>query len=706
MGEYEFSSVNLNESTSFYIRVHTLAKDGDNDILHLEDKEGSPHWTDTATVDCGSNATCYINDTIGGSSVQFERVYQVAVNAYDFLKGYTDNTKDLDGDGQSGDVWNQPIVTLNYPVSFTVAGSSVNIFLPTKDSSVVHRLYHLFFELGFFKTDAYPGNIEENNNIMLEPRATNDTVQHEYSHGVMYKLYGTVWDQYFMALCNPFSVHSWDTISNPYCAFSEGFAGFMPKLIHRSALLRSDQEIENQTTLISQYRTTGKAQEVEGIVAGILYDISDNESFYDGSAGTDDDLIQDEFGKVWQILRDERPKHIGDFFKKWMEQGSEYTRYKNALSEIYCKHGVDSRIDDYPNEVVEGYRPVGPYNDWTSFHHDNTRAGYSSLCADFTSGSSVVERYTFNESANATEFRDSPVTADIDNDGTDEIIVAAYGIGSSSVGGGLIYAIDRDNGTWVRKWRFPEDGTRIAGIYAAPAVGDVDNDGTLEVAFSTIDGEVYLLNAHTGEPKWPTPYVSLESDIGSGVMQQGIVFSVSMEDMDGDDDLELVFADAYPYTAFDSKLYAIRYDKSELWIRDIATYGPEGTLAFGDVLNHTGTEVLIPNYLGIRLKNATGHSVNIYNSSGHVQFEWGRSSFDRLLYNTPVIADLDGDRVMETIETASGFCPPSTNCSGIIRYENRTFIRYGVNGSIRYQYNHTRYPEMDSAVGKIEVMQL
>src|SRR3989344_1958830 len=208
MGEYEFSSVNLNESTSFYIRVHTLAKDGDNDILHLEDKEGSPHWTDTATVDCGSNATCYINDTIGGSSVQFERVYQVAVNAYDFLKGYTDNTKDLDGDGQSGDVWNQPIVTLNYPVSFTVAGSSVNIFL-----------------------------------------ATNDTVQHEYSHGVMYKLYGTVWDQYFMALCNPFSVHSWDTISNPYCAFSEGFAGFMPKLIHRSALLRSDQEIENQTTL-------------------------------------------------------------------------------------------------------------------------------------------------------------------------------------------------------------------------------------------------------------------------------------------------------------------------------------------------------------------------------------------------------------------------------------------------------------------------
>ena len=77
----------------------------------------------------------------------------------------------------------------------------------------------------------------------------------------------------------------------------------------------------------------------------------------------------------------------------------------------------------------------------------------------------------------------------------------------------------------------------------------------------------------------------------------------------------------------------------------------------------------------------------------NLQFEWGRS-FDQLLYSTPVIADLERDGVMETVETASGFCPPSTNCSGIIRYENRTFIRYGVNGSIRYQYNHTRYPNI------------
>ena len=27
----------------------------------------------------------------------------------------------------------------------------------------------------------------------------------------------------------------------------------------------------------------------------------------------------------------------------------------------------------------------------------------------------------------------------------------------------------------------------------------------------------------------------------------------------------------------------------------------------------------------------------------NLQFEWGRSSFDRLLYNTPVIADIDND---------------------------------------------------------------
>ena len=85
----------------------------------------------------------------------------------------------------------------------------------------------------------------------------------------------------------------------------------------------------------------------------------------------------------------------------------------------------------------------------------------------------------------------------------------------------------------------------------------------------------------------------------------------------------------------------------------------------------------------------------------NLQFEWGRS-FDQLLYNTLVIADLDRDGVMETVETASGFCPPSTNCSGIIRYENRTLIRYGVNGSIRYQYNHTRYPETDPAVGNLD----
>ena len=102
----------------------------------------------------------------------------------------------------------------------------------------------------------------------------------------------------------------------------------------------------------------------------------------------------------------------------------------------------------------------------------------------------------------ATSVDSTPAVADLDNDGSVEIIV---GVGSTwryPEHGGVV-AFNRDGSV---RWRFQTkdsfntnemsvtpDGYSD-GVYASPSIGDVDGDGKLDIVFGSWDWNIYALN--------------------------------------------------------------------------------------------------------------------------------------------------------------------------------------------------------------------
>ena len=91
----------------------------------------------------------------------------------------------------------------------------------------------------------------------------------------------------------------------------------------------------------------------------------------------------------------------------------------------------------------------------------------------------------------------SPALADLDGDGFLEIIIGSgWDEGYGHYGEfGTLFVLDARNGQV--KWTYPIG----LPIISAPAVGDVDNDGGLEIIFGSHDGNIYCLDS-SGNLEW------------------------------------------------------------------------------------------------------------------------------------------------------------------------------------------------------------
>jgi len=162
----------------------------------------------------------------------------------------------------------------------------------------------------------------------------------------------------------------------------------------------------------------------------------------------------------------------------------------------------------------------------------------------------------------------SPVFADLDGDGAEEIVVAladgtlhAYKYDGTEAEGfpvnlGVRWTVDPENPANVRsacahradkseciaKFRTIDPELARHTMMMANAVGDVDGDGTLEIVITTWDGWVYIFE-HDGALRqgWPKSVdFTLPAPNADNVIEFGFFASPTLYDLDGEPGLEIL----------------------------------------------------------------------------------------------------------------------------------------------------------------------
>ncbi|MBI4846428.1 MAG: S8 family serine peptidase [Candidatus Omnitrophica bacterium] len=235
----------------------------------------------------------------------------------------------------------------------------------------------------------------------------------------------------------------------------------------------------------------------------------------------------------------------------------------------------------------------------------------------------------------------SPVIADINNDGQLEIIVA----GTPET----IYIFNRDGSNlsgWPKQLvddTDPNTYNRITCITRdSPAVGDIDNDGDLEIVIQENNiiqpnmGNIYAFH-HDGEivQGWPQPIELVTPQLGAPS-----VTAPKIGDIDGDGDLEIVTESRYNQS--ECRIY-VRHHNGEMaqgWPKyNVRSYAGVSGFALADVDND-GLPEIIASVKG----SSSGSNVYIYKANGQL-ISTGEAGF--LLHEAPLVVEINGDDFLD-----------------------------------------------------------
>ena len=213
----------------------------------------------------------------------------------------------------------------------------------------------------------------------------------------------------------------------------------------------------------------------------------------------------------------------------------------------------------------------------------------------------------------------SPAFADLDDNGSQELLV--------TTDDGSVHALRSDGSElagWPAStgpapyWHPGSAAARVAGITApgqavgigAPAVADLDGDGSPEVVVADLDGEIHVFGADgsTRVVMSTDPAFSRQQDTNAqNRMKRGIVGGAALGDLDGDGSLEVVVA------AMDRHVYA---------------WHPDGTAV-------TGFPVLVVDPAQVASVEPMSETVTFTDP--------GRTDQGGELVATPALGDLTGD---------------------------------------------------------------
>ncbi len=223
-----------------------------------------------------------------------------------------------------------------------------------------------------------------------------------------------------------------------------------------------------------------------------------------------------------------------------------------------------------------------------------------------------LDQYGFDFPTSGMVLKSSPIIADLYGNSTGEVFVGAdngnmygYMVGGNELTGFPFTASDK--------------------VRSSPAIGDVDNDGINELVFGSYDGGLYV--------------VSIVGAQEMVYLQNGyIVGSPSLVDLDGDQDMEIVFTTQIGSSS--GELYAIHHDGSDVDgfpvnIDEKMLVGP----ATGDLEGDGIMDIVLCTW---------GDNIYAINNSGTVKSGFPFTSTNRF-NSPPTLVDIDGDGDLEIV---------------------------------------------------------